>query len=218
MLRRSLIGLLLWCFAWVALAASAVYEEGTHYFELDTPIRTADPTKVEVTEYFSYLCGGCFAFHPNVTSWAKTLDPERVVYNRTPAIFDKNLEVYAQTYYTADALGVLDRSHPAIFEAIHTERKALHQDLHDMAEFFAELGVDPVQFAKSYKSFGVSADVQRAVARGRAYRARYTPTLIVNGKYRVEVGSAGSQLNMLRVAEFLIDKELAAREADKPAD
>ena len=64
----------------------------------------------------------------------------------------------------------------------------------------------------------MSADVQRAVARGRAYRARYTPTLIVNGKYRVEVGSAGSQLNMLRVAEFLIDKELAAREADKPAD
>ena len=49
--------------------------------------------------------------------------------------------------------------------------------------------------------------LQQAEARGRAYRASGVPTLIVNGKYRIETRGAGSTRDMLKVAEFLIQLE-----------
>lgn len=196
-------------------AADAVYEEGTHYVELDVPIRTADPGKVEVTEYFSYGCPHCFEFDPLISSWASNLG-DGVVFNRTPAVWNADYAVYAQTYYTAEVLNILDQAHNALFEAIHTERRRLG-DPKAMAQYFAQFGVDPVEFAKVYKSFGVSASVQKAVARGRAYRARGVPTLIINGKYRIEGQMAGSNVNMLRIADFLIEKERKAASADQPS-
>ena len=76
-----------------------------------------------------------------------------------------------------------------------------------MAMFFAEYGVDPVDFAKVYGSFGVRASVQQAEAKGRAYRSSGVPAIIINGKYRIEGKMAGSNSNMLRIASYLIQKE-----------
>ncbi|MBD3648856.1 MAG: DsbA family protein, partial [Pseudomonadales bacterium] len=79
-----------------------------------------------------------------------------------------------------------------------------------MASFFSEFGVDPVDFAKVYSSFGVRASVQQAEARGRAYRVSGVPAIIVNGKYRIEGKMAGSNAEMLRIAQFLVGKERKA--------
>ena len=48
---------------------------------------------------------------------------------------------------------------------------------------------------------------QQAEARGRAYRSSGVPALIVNGKYRIEGSMAGGNTEMIRVANFLIEKE-----------
>jgi thiol:disulfide interchange protein DsbA len=72
---------------------------------------------------------------------------------------------------------------------------------------FAELGVDPLAFARTYNSFGVRASTQQAEAKGRAYRSSGVPALIVNGKYRIEGSMAGSNANMLLIADYLIAKE-----------
>ena len=99
-----------------------------------------------------------------------------------------------------------EKLHTPLFQAIHAE----HMQLNDpklVAMFFAEFGVDPLDFAKVYNSFGVRASVQTAEARGRAYRAGGVPAIIVNGKYRIEGKMAGSNSNMLRIANFLIQKE-----------
>ena len=79
-----------------------------------------------------------------------------------------------------------------------------------MAIFFSEFGVDPLSFAKIYNSVGVRASVQQAEALGRAYHSTGIPALIVNGRYRIEGKMAGSNSNMLRVADFLINKERQA--------
>jgi len=181
------------------------YEEGTHYVELQVPLKTANPEKVEVTEYFSYGCPHCFQFEPMIGAWKDDL-PADVEFNRTPAIWNKDYQVYAQTYYAAEALNVTEKVHVPLFVAIHQQRQRLN-DPKDVALFFAEFGTDPLDFAKVYQSFGVRASMQQAEARGRAYRSSGVPALIVNGKYRVEGKMAGSNANMLRVVEFLIEKE-----------
>ncbi len=192
----------------IAAAESFEYEEGTHYIELQIPIKTADGSRIEVTEYFSYGCPHCYQFDPMITAWHEAL-PADVDFNRTPAIWNKDYQVYAQTYYAAEALNVAEKLHSPLFQAIHGERKRLN-DPKLMAMFFSEFGVDPLSFAKVYNSFGVRASVQQAEARGRAYRSTGVPALIVNGKYRIEGKLAGSNSNMLRVADFLIQKEREA--------
>lgn len=191
---------------------AAIFEavEGTHYERLPLPLRTRYPGKVEVTEYFSYGCPHCFQFDPLITAWASEL-PEGVVFNRTPAVWNPDYEVYAQSYYTAEALNIIEKIHIPLFRAIHVERKLLN-DPESMARFFQRYGVDPMDFVKVYKSFGVRSAMQQAQARGRSYRVEGVPALIINGKYRVEGKLAGSNTNMLPIADFLIRKESEALE------
>ena len=129
-----------------------------------------------------------------------------MTFSRTPAIWNKDYQVYAQTYYVAAALDIAEKLHTPLFQAIHAQRKRLN-DPKLMAKFFSDFGIDPVDFAKVYNSFGVRASVQQAEARGRAYRATGVPAIIVNGKYRIEGQMAGSNSNMLRIADYLIQKE-----------
>ncbi|MFT7686002.1 MAG: thiol:disulfide interchange protein DsbA [Candidatus Azotimanducaceae bacterium] len=186
-------------------ADNAQYEEGTHYVALQIPLKTRKPHKVEVAEYFSYGCPHCYQFEPLIGAWHHSLADD-VEFLRTPAIWNKDYQVYAQTYLTAKALGVLDKVHTPLFNAIHNEGRRLNSP-EAVAEFFQAYGVSPEDFAKTYSSFGVRASVQQADARGRAYRSGGVPAIIVNGKYRIEASMAGSSANMLRVADYLIEKE-----------
>ncbi|HIG42097.1 MAG TPA: thiol:disulfide interchange protein DsbA/DsbL [Gammaproteobacteria bacterium] len=196
----------------VPLGASAetmLYEEGTHYVELQIPIRTRNPDKIEVAEYFSYGCPHCFQFEPMISAWTQALEDD-VIFTRTPAVWNKDYQVYAQTYYTAVALKVLDRVHTQIFNAMHKEQRRLNTP-QLMAGFFADFGIEPEDFAKTYSSFGVRASLQQADSKGKAYRSGGVPALIVNGKYRIESGMAGSNADMLRIATYLIEQERKAK-------
>lgn len=190
-----------------ATAEDAQYEEGTHYVELDIPVRTRNPDVIEVTEYFSYGCPHCYQIEPLIDQWKAEL-PEDVVFNRTPAIWNPQYQFLAQTYYTAEALGVLETVHAPIFLAIHNERREIF-DPKSMALFFSEYGVDPADFARAFNSFGVMAARQQAEARGRAYRSRGVPAIVVNGKYRIESQMAGSNDAMLQITDFLVNRERA---------
>ena len=192
-----------------SMAQPVEYEEGVHFSELQIPIRTRNPDKIEVAEYFSYGCPHCFEFEPLISAWHRSL-PEDVEFIRTPAIWNKDYQVYAQTYYTIKALKVLDVAHTPIFNAIHNLRRRLNSP-QQMAGFLKDFGIAPEDFAKAYNSFGVRAGVQQADSRGKAYRSGGVPAIIINGKYRIEGGMAGSNSNILRVADYLIEKERKAR-------
>lgn len=193
------------------------YQAGTHYQVLPAPVPTRDAEKIEVTEVFWYGCGHCFNFEPVVHQWAKQL-PDDVYVDQSPAIWgsinfkDKPLDwgnpmaIHARAYFTAQALGVLDEVHTPIFKALNVEKKKL-ASADELAELFAAHGVDKDTFIRTYASFGITSQTQRAYSRVLAYKITGTPELIVNGKYRVSGRMAGSQANMLKVAEFLIAKE-----------
>ena len=192
------------------------YEEGTHFVKLEIPVKTRDPNVVEVTEYFSYGCSHCYRFEALIQPWKASL-PEDVEFNRTPAIWQvTGYELYARTYYTAQALGVLDQIHAPLFQAIHSERRRI-LDLKTMAKFVAEHGVEPEVFVKTFNdSFGVRAMYQQAIARQRVYRSGGTPAIIVNGKFRVEASMVdNSNANMLKVASYLIDSERRLVQANR---
>lgn len=196
----------------IGLSVSAApyrFEEDTHYVALSVPYETADPDRIEVTEYFSYRCQHCFRFDPVVEQWKSSL-PQDVLFNRTPAMWARQDEVLTQTYYALQSIGQLEAVHPAIFEAIHLQGRQFPDPV-EMAEYLAELGIDTEAFSKAYKSFGVRSNAQQARARANMYRARAVPAIMVNGKYRISGDLAGSNEAMLEVADFLIERERRAR-------
>ena len=207
-LMTNFLGLLAMLLSSLACAEGFQYEEGTHYERLDVPVKTRNTNLVEVTEYFSYGCPHCYRFEPLVQQWRSEL-PADVEFNRTPAIWNvTGYELYARTYYTAQALGVLDKVHYPLFQAIHGDRRSL-LDLKSMTTFMAEHGVEPAVFVKTFtESFGVKAMYQQATARQRIYQSNGVPAVIVNGKFRVEAGMVGnSNADMLEVVNYLIAKE-----------
>ncbi len=187
---------------------SVEWVAGKHYKVLPYAVRTRDASKVEVVELFWYGCPHCYKFNPMVHHWSEGLADD-VDFWLSPATFGKAWVVHAQAFYAAEVLGIQEKMHQPLFDAIIRDRKPLGSES-ELAKFFANYGVDPKDFKKAYNSFSVKSMVDQANARGRSYRATGVPALIVNGKYRVSASEAGSNENMLKVVDFLIAKEKGA--------
>lgn len=211
MLKNLLLSLsLLTLVPLVAIAQSdqTTYVEGKNYDLITPALRTADPDKIEVVEFFWYGCGHCFAFEPVITAWKKNL-PEDVDFHGSPAMWNPLMELHARAFYTAQVLGVLDTMHPVIFQAINVDHKRLASE-DELRELFVANGVDAEDFTKAFNSFGVTSQVNQANARARAAKITGTPSMMVNGKYHISTSKAGSQAGMLKIADYLIEKERAA--------
>ena len=189
-------------------AQTEQYRAGVDYELLPQAIRTANPNKIEVKEVFHYGCIHCFNFEKTIHPWAENLD-EDVDFQRTPAIWQSALEPYARAYYSAKLLKVLDKTHVALFEAIHVDRQPIRSE-QDLTEFFGQQGVDEAKFSKVYNSFGVNSMIEQAKARAIGYRTQGTPEIVINGKYRVTTRMSKNFDGMLKVATFLIEKERRA--------
>ena len=210
-LSAAVLAMLALQFATLATAQAEEWVEGEHYDTISPAIRGTDADKIEVTEFFWYGCGHCYNFEPQITQWKKTLGDD-VVVKGSPAMWNGLMQVHAKAFYTAEALGVLDKVHMPLFQAINVDRKRL-ADADDLGALFAANGVDREAFEKMFNSFGVGSQVRQADARARAARIAGTPELMVAGKYRISTRKAGGQANMLKIASYLIEKERAARSA-----
>jgi thiol:disulfide interchange protein DsbA len=210
MLRRiyNYLFVLLLLPASLGCAEGDQYKAGVHYEVLPQVIRTANPDKIEVNEIFSYSCNHCYNFESVLHPWQKS-QPDDVDVQRTPAVWQPAMEVYARAYFSAVALNVLDKVHEPIFEAIHVRKEAPRTE-QDMAAFFVAAGIDSVKFSQIYNSFGITSMVNQGKARMRGYRTQGTPEMVVNGKYRLSSRMSGGFEGMLKVADFLIAKERAA--------
>jgi thiol:disulfide interchange protein DsbA len=175
--------------------------------------------KIEVVEVFGYTCPHCANFEPLVSSWAAKL-PADVEFVPVAAPFGGYWEPYAKAFYAAQAMGVLEQSHDAMFKAIHLDRSLPVQPLptdEQIGQFYAQYGVDPAEFASTMSSFAVNARMNQARQFLQRSGANSTPVLIVDGKYRV---TGSSHEENLRIAEHLIAMQRAARggTAAAPAD
>ena len=206
---------LLLCLGLVLLAPLAAqaqeYKEGTHYDVISPALRARSAGKIEVLEFFAYSCGHCYNFEPLIQQWKKGL-ADYVEFQPSPAIWNAAMEPHAKAFYTAQALRVLDKLHGALFAAIHVDKKRLSSEA-EIRQIFVDNGVAGADFDKAYKSFGVGAQIRQAKARQKNARITGTPEMMVAGKYQVTTGKAGSQANMLKIADFLIAKERALMSA-----
>lgn len=181
---------------------------GTHYQRLPTPVETQNSDAVEVVEVFHYGCVHCFNFDPVLDKWREQQQKD-VEFRRLPAVWNETLRLLAQAHFTAEVMGVIEAVHYPIFKAIHTHGVDL-RDLSRMEQLFEEVAaVNPEEFSRVYNSFGVRVRAQQAEAQGQIYGVSGVPTMIVNGKYRVDTMMAGNTKKMLQIVDHLVDVERA---------
>ena len=186
--------------------SSVRYQEGLHYFLIEdgTP---APEGSTEVVEVFSYMCSHCYTFEPYMNSWAKR-NAEKVKFSRIPVVFGRKAwEIYARAFVTAQMMGLGDDVHAALMEKIWKE-KAVMRSMEDLAEFYSAFGVDPKAFIATSKSFAVDARMRKEQRLVQTYGIRGTPSLVLNGKYRVAGNEAVPSFDvMLDVLDYLIAAE-----------
>lgn len=195
--------------ALVSLPALAQeFREGVHYDVISPALPTRSGDKIEVVEFFAYSCGHCYNFEPLLSQW-KNQQADDVVLVPSPAVWSQPMEPHAKAFYAAQALGVLDKLHGALFAAMHVDRNRLDGE-DEIRKIFVANGVSAADFNKAYRSFGVGSQVRQAGARAKAARISGTPEMMVAGKYRITTRKAGSQANMLKIVDFLVARERAA--------
>jgi protein dithiol oxidoreductase (disulfide-forming) len=215
-------------------ATAATYEAGKHYDVLPQAQRTSvAPGKVEVMEVFSYGCPACDHFQPTMKKLKAALPANaQLVY--LPASWNaaENWPTFQRAYLTAKALGVADKAHDQMFEAIWTtgelgvlegvttgRPKKNLPTIEDIARFYQKTtGAKPADFIAASKSFSVDLKMRQADAQIIAMQVPSTPTIVVNGKYRVNNQFVNTPEDVIGVVKFLVAKETgAAKPAQAPA-
>lgn len=197
-----------------AAAKAPPLVEGTDYVTIPggQPFATASD-KIELVEFFGYVCPFCAMVQPTVAAMKAKLPADvHMVY--VPAAFGSMWDNYAKAFYAAEAMGLLDKTHDAMFRAIHIDHTLKGERGMDtpeqIAAFYGNYGADPNQFLSSMQSFAVATKVNRA----RQYMAAAfangdqmgTPAFVVAGKYRVK----GKTIDdMFRIINQLIVTERA---------
>jgi thiol:disulfide interchange protein DsbA len=193
------------------------YEEGKHYERVDQA-RTIDGDKVEVLEFFWYGCPHCYKFEPSINKW-KQNKPGNVEFMRVPATFQPLWVLHARAYYALQMLGIGEDIHLKFFSEIHNGKNYM-KTLDALTAFVQKQGVDKSEFIDAMNSFTVETQVRKATKLVTDYKLNGVPAVAVNGKYLISASMAGSYDNMIKIMNYLVEKEMAkaARGNDKAAE
>lgn len=186
---------------------------GTNYTVLSPAQPTqAAPGKVQVIEVFWYGCPHCYALDPYIEAWLKTR-ASYIDFVRVPIMWGDIHRAHAQLFYTLQALGKLDALHTAVFDEIHQNNDPLYVEGNPQATFQSQLkfaeahGISASDFTNAYNSFGVQTNLQRADDLDRRYKIDAVPTIVIDGKYEADVGTAGGEDKLIRLINDLAASE-----------
>lgn len=213
---RLMLGLLMFLLL-QPLAASAADRappvEGTDYEVIDggAPLAPLDG-RIEVVEVFRYQCRHCNEFQPRLAAWKGKLPRDvRFSYLPLPSGHD---DAFALAFFASEQAGVLDRAHEAMYRAVHDSHELpRNPTTGELATFFDRAGLDATRLATLMEAPAIRQRIRAAWDFAARSQVDATPTLIVNGRYRVV---HGSHEDRLRTVDFLVARERAAARRRSP--
>ena len=195
-----------------AASAGGPWQEGVNYTRIVPAQPTAVPAgQVEVLEFFWYACPHCYAIDPLVESWKRS-KPSYISFSRVPVMWNEGHREMARLFYTLESLGKLEQLHSEILKEVHVNGNPLIAN--DPAEseriqtaFAKKFGIPEAAFKEKYHSFDVDNSMQKAAELTQRYRVDGVPRIIVNGKYVVDVASAGTPERLIPLISDLAAQE-----------
>lgn len=191
---------------------------GIDYQLLETPQPTFSGIKgkIEVVEVFSYACSHCAHFQPTVSAWKKKL-PSDINFIYMHAAGGGAWERFARGFYVAESKKMLPRTHEALFNAVFIEQKLTpNASLDEIADFYAGFGVNKKSFLDAMMSKPINDKVTKSTQFSIRTGANSTPTIVINGKYKIVATQDRGFEGMIKAIDFIVAKERAAMKAAKP--
>ncbi|CAG0977247.1 Thiol:disulfide interchange protein DsbA [Methylophilaceae bacterium] len=195
----------------VTTQVTAAPMAGVEYNTTTQEIPTDNAGKIEVTELFWYGCPHCHQLDPQLHAWVKKL-PADVYFKRVPGLPRPDWAPMAKAYYAMETLGVLEKLHTKLFDAIHKQKSLKPTDEKAAIDWVTkEGGLDRAKVQAAFNDFTSNTKLNRAAQIFRASGATGVPALIIDGKYITSSTMAGGNLQALNVADFLIEKARAEK-------
>lgn len=187
------------------------------YEVLKNPQSPSTRDKVEVVEFFWYGCPHCYYFEKLYLKKWREKQPDYVKFILVPTVWPKDgWAPSAKAFYTAKALGILEKIHSSLLHVVHGSKKRdlVTKDeqtfLNFLKEHGQEYGVKPEElekFNKEYHSFSVDTEVRRAKEMTKNYDVQGVPVIYVNGTYRLTSEKADGYKNVIKILDYLIEEE-----------
>ena len=192
--RAPFVLALVWLLVGACVAAPALAQgRNDDYREIpQQPVETGE--KIEVIDFFFYGCQYCNELLPRLERWRRG-KPADVVYRHIPVVRHDSWVPLAKTYYTLEAMGEVERLHPAVFHSYHVEDLYMSQEK-VIAEWAAKHGLDRDKFMAIYRSDDTRQKVERARKQTVEYDIQGTPSLVVDGRFLTD-GSSPKTIDVL---------------------
>lgn len=218
-LLKQILAVALYGIAFAAGASPAAPVLDTDYVKLPEPQKTDSGNKVEVIEFFAYYCPHCNAFEPSLSAWAKK-QGDNIVFKRVHVGRGPSVLPQQKLFFTLEALGLLEKDHQKVFDAMHVHNNPLRND-QAVFDWAASAGIDKNKFAATYTGMGVDSKVRRTEHMMGDYRVDYWPMVIIDGKWMTSPAQVNKgtpvqteeqmHTNALTVMDFLVSKAKAEK-------
>jgi thiol:disulfide interchange protein DsbA len=178
---------------------------GAEFDAVAQPIPTDNAAKIEVMEIFWYGCPHCYHMEEPLNAWVKKL-PSDVYFKRVPGLPNPSWAPMAKAFYAMEALGVGQKLHTPLFDAIHKQKTLNPSDEKATIDWITnQSGLDRLKVEQAFKSFTINANLNRAAQIFRASGATGVPSLVIDGKYITSSTMNGGNEQALKTADYIID-------------
>ncbi|MGP1716813.1 MAG: thiol:disulfide interchange protein DsbA/DsbL [Methylophilus sp.] len=203
-MKKMLLSLMLLA-GLTSTAALADPQAGDQFDQVAQQIATDQPAKIEVMEIFWYGCPHCYHMEQPLEAWVKKL-PADVYFKRVPALPNASWAPMAKAYYAMQELGVLDKLHSQLFDAIHKSKTLNPADEAAAIDWVIKQGgLDKIKVEKAFKSFATTMQMNKAMQIFKSSGATGVPSLVIDGKYITGSSMAGGNDAALQTADFIIN-------------
>jgi len=192
------------------LSGATNFIKGTHFNELTTPINGSFHSDKEIREFFSFYCPGCYRHEPIIAALKLKL-PDGVLLekNHIDNMPGRELAIeqgLSKALLTAKLLNIEEEVSADIFKYIHVNKASFDNDK-DIKNIFLLRGIDGQRFDEVFNSFSVKTALNKMNKSTEILRKQginSVPTVIVNGRYKVETSQLKSQQEYIALVLYLL--------------
>ena len=176
MFKKMFLVLTLLAVAFLPLSAESETSIKGIYTQLPGHQFKFDGKTVEVIEFLSFYCDGCYDFERGNPCYQRKL-PKKIRWKTIAIYWGKGSPKPGEAYFLAEEAGKGEQMKKAIFNAHFIEKKDIG-DVKVLEEIGRKIGLG-ISFSKKLRAGDKAKDVQKALDMARAYSVDETPTLII---------------------------------------
>jgi protein dithiol oxidoreductase (disulfide-forming) len=135
-------------------AIGAMAQADRDVVQLKNPQPVEGDGKIEVIEFFGYGCIHCAQLEPKLEQWIKRQSAD-VRVKRVPVEYASKGVESIPIYYTLEAMGLQEKLHQKIFDAVHVENVIVANPA-AFNKWLEKQGVDPAKYEEVKRSFSVA--------------------------------------------------------------